>query len=397
MIAVAGTAGSGKTTLGRALATALAAPLLDLDAITNPLLDALPADTLGGHWLAAPHRDAVRSGRYAALRSVTGDVVTTAGHAVLVAPFTAELRGGEEWELLRDAAGKAELHVVHLVAGPDLLDARRAQRAADRDQHRAPDVPTAPPAIPVITVDAELTTEQQLVRVLVALGRRTPIGVSNAVLHRDFDAVLFDLDGTLADSTASVLRSWRRFAAEIGIPARAVAENHGQPARHLLAKLLPPERVEAGLTRITDIEIADAQTLPRTPGALAFYESVPESRRAIVTSGAARLATARLHGAGIPVPPVMVTADDIRRGKPDPEPYLLAARRLGVDPQRCLAVEDAVAGIRSAKAAGCAVIAITGTSPADELHEADLIVDALDQLRVEATTSLRISSVQGVG
>src|SRR5262245_27909417 len=105
VVAVAGVAGSGKSTLGRALAKALGAPLLDLDSLTNPLLDALPAETLGGHWLASPHSAAIRDGRYAALRSVAGDTVATAGRAVLVAPFTEELRGGEAWSKLLTAIG----------------------------------------------------------------------------------------------------------------------------------------------------------------------------------------------------------------------------------------------------------------------------------------------------
>src|ERR1700754_3340190 len=99
-LAVAGAAGSGKSTLGRALATALRLPLVDLDAVTNPLLDHLVGSVFPAHWLAAPHGELVREGRYAALRAVAHDVVATAGGAVLVAPFTAELTGGSEWTAL---------------------------------------------------------------------------------------------------------------------------------------------------------------------------------------------------------------------------------------------------------------------------------------------------------
>lgn len=166
VVAVAGVAGSGKSTLGRALATALGAPLLDLDSITNPLLDRLPAAAIGGHWLASPHRDAIRDGRYAALRAVTRDAVATAGRAVLVAPFTAELRGGEPWELLREAAGTAGLCLVHLDGDPDLFAARRARRAEERDRHRPPSPAGPPPAVPVLTVDGALPTDQQVRRVL---------------------------------------------------------------------------------------------------------------------------------------------------------------------------------------------------------------------------------------
>ncbi|MBU2670301.1 HAD-IA family hydrolase [Actinoplanes bogorensis] len=501
-VVVSGVAGSGKSTLGRALATALAAPLLDLDSLTNPLLDALPPDALGGHWLASPHAALIRDGRYAALRAAAHDVIATAGRAVLVAPFTAELRGGPEWTALSAAAGAVT--VIHLEGTDDLFATRRAIRTEPRDRHRVPE-PLEPPAVPVIRIDAELTTEQQLLRALVALGLRRPLvftrfdsagvphatgnndlgtsgatgdidlGVSGAtddidpgasgatnlratgdihpgatgdidpgasgasgatnlgatgdidvgaggatnlgatgdidpgaagdidlgaagdidlgasgatgdttgvLLGRDFDAVLFDLDGTLADSTASVLRSWRRFADEMGVSAQAVAENHGRPARALLEKLLPYDRTEEGLARVTDLEMTDAATVRPALGAADFYGAVPAARRAIVTSGTRPLATARLRAAGLPLPDVMVTADDVRHGKPDPEPFLLAAERLGVDPRRCLAVEDAPAGIRSARAAGCTVLAVTGTSPADELKEADLITDGLDRLSI---------------
>lgn len=171
-MAVAGVAGSGKSTLGRALAGALGAPLLDLDALTNPLLDRLPAAVFGGHWLASPHRAAIRDGRYAALRAVTRDTVDTAGCAVLVAPFTAELRGGEPWSLLYQAADPADLQMVHIDGAPELFAARRAQRAEERDRHRAPEPAPGPPTVPVITVDADLTTEQQLERVMGIVKRR---------------------------------------------------------------------------------------------------------------------------------------------------------------------------------------------------------------------------------
>jgi mannitol-1-/sugar-/sorbitol-6-phosphatase len=396
VIAVAGVAGSGKSTLGRALAVALGAPLLDLDSMTNPLLDRLPDETLGGHWLVSRHSGTIRDGRYAALRAVARDIVTTAGQAVLVAPFTAELRGGGEWDLLREAAGTADLCVVHIAGDDSLFASRRAQRAEDRDQHRVPAPPAPPPAVPVVTVDGELRTDQQLLRVLAALGRREAVDTANALFGRDFDAVLFDLDGTLADSTASVLRSWRQFAGEYAIPAQAVESRPGRPARDLIGEWLPPGLADSGLARIIDIEVADARSVQPTLGAQGFFRGVPEQRRAIVTSGPARLAVARIRAVGLPVPAVMVTADDVRHGKPDPEPYRLAAQRMGVDPRRCLVVEDTVVGLRAARAAGCAVIAVTGTSRAEDLHEADLVVDGLDQLRlVPAQGALRLALSRG--
>jgi sugar-phosphatase len=381
-VAIAGVAGSGKTTLGHALARSFSLALLDLDSLTNPLLDELNEPVLGAHWLSSPHAQAIRDGRYAALREAAKDVVHTAGGVVLVAPFTSELQGGPTWDLLRDAVHPARLHVVQIVGDDELFAARRGARGAARDLHRRPDPIPSRPAIPVTLVDADLTTGQQVVRVRVALGCRAPLDTANAVFKNQYDAVLFDLDGTLVDSTASVTRSWRRFAAEVGVSMQALHDNHGQPARTLVEKLLPRGQVDAGVERITSLEVADAAGVRANVGAARLLQSLPDAQRAIVTSGSMAIASARMAAAGLARPAVIVTSDDVERGKPDPAPFLLAAERLGVDPKRCLVVEDAAAGIRSARAAGCEVLAVAGTVPAIDLSEATLVVDALDQVEI---------------
>ena len=161
---VAGPAGSGKSTLGRALAHARGAVLLDLDTATNPLLDAVIADTFwgAGHWNEPQHREVVRPARYAVLRSLAGDQVLD--ELVLVAPFTAELGGGPAWEALVHAVSPRPVRVVWLDATPELLRDRLAGRADPRDRHALPGA--APPAVPHLRVDAAAPTDDQVRTVL---------------------------------------------------------------------------------------------------------------------------------------------------------------------------------------------------------------------------------------
>ncbi len=387
-VAVSGVAGSGKSTLGRGVAAALKLPLLDLDTLTNPLLDRLQDGR--DHWLAAPQAAPIREARYAALLAVAREVVATAGGAVLVAPFTAELRGGPQWQALVEAVAPTPLRLLHLHGDPELFAARRAHRGEPRDAHRPPDASPVRPAVPHVGIDAELTGDQQLFRALRAVGHRIPISADAPVFGADFDAVLFDLVGVLVDSTASVTRSWNRFAREFGVPLEALQTNHGRPARVLVERMLGTDRLAEGLARIVELEVEDASSVDVVPGAREFFAGVPEHRRAIVTSGTPSIATARLRAAGIPVPHTLVTADDVQHAKPDPEPYLLAARRLGVSPQRCLVVEDAPAGIAAARAAGCQVLGVQGTAPA--LAGAETEVDGLDRVAVHADgTAVRLT------
>lgn len=381
-VIVAGEAGSGKTTLGTELARALSLTLLDLDSLTNPLLDALVPSVLDTHWLTGPHAPQIRAGRYGALRAVAHDVIAAGQGVVLVAPFTAELAGGAEWEELADALRPADPRVLYLAGSPDALAIRRAKRGEDRDRFRS-EHPSTEVKVPHARIEVLLSPPQQLFRALQALGVRHRIDQDSAVFGETFEAVLFDLDGTLADSTAAVLRSWSELAREFGFAPEDVQGNHGQPAETLLGRLVPTARLDAALKRVEDLEVADLGDVTATPGASIFFGAIPQSRRAVVTSGTRRIATARLRAAGFEIPATLITRDDVLKGKPDPEPFLLAARQLGTDPARCLVVEDASAGIHAAKAAGCAVLAVRGTSPDAELSDADLIVDSLDQVKIE--------------
>lgn len=217
----------------------------------------------------------------------------------------------------------------------------------------------------------------------------------SALESRTFDAVLFDLDGTLIDSTPSVVRSWLTWAAEHGVDPRVLEGNHGVPAVQIIARVLPPDQVEAAHARIEELEVADVEGILTLPGSARALEVLgPVS--AIVTSCTRALATARIAATGLRAPAVIVTASDVEIGKPDPAPYLLGARRLGVDPARCLVVEDAPSGLLAGHAAGCATLAVTTTTPAHVLL-ADAVVDTLDDVRFELTAQgVRVAGARHV-
>jgi HAD superfamily hydrolase (TIGR01509 family) len=192
------------------------------------------------------------------------------------------------------------------------------------------------------------------------------------------DAVLFDMDGTLVDSDGAVERAWTAWAAEYGVDAAAVlAVAHGSPADRTV-RLVRPDLGEAEVmdaaARQLAMQYEDLRDVVPAPGAHELLAMLNRRRTpwAIVTSADARLAAARLEVAGV-APPVLVTVDDVRNGKPDPEGYRLAATRLGVDPARCLVVEDAEPGLEAGRAAGALTAALRGL-------DGDLRLEDLDQL-----------------
>ncbi|NEB02384.1 HAD family hydrolase [Streptomyces sp. SID13726] len=201
------------------------------------------------------------------------------------------------------------------------------------------------------------------------------------------EALLFDNDGTLVSSLESVHRCWTRWAEEYGITAEAFArvELHGRPAVEIAADLLPADVVPEAVARIELLEVEDVPNggVHLLPGTKALLGALPADRWAVVTSATRRLAEARLEAVGI-LPKTLIAADDVTRGKPDPEPYLLAARELGVDPTRCVVLEDAPAGLRAGRAAGMTTVALTTTHQAHEL-DADLVVEDLSALSVLVT------------
>lgn len=205
-------------------------------------------------------------------------------------------------------------------------------------------------------------------------------------------ALLFDLDGTLVDSTASVNRNWARMADRLGWdPAEVVGRYHGMTAAQTFRTIdptLPEERVRELNAEMIAGETADTVDVVAAPGAAALLDALPADRWTIVTSCPVPLAEARLAAAGLPSHPHMVTADHVLASKPDPEPYVLGAARLGFTPEECLAVEDAPAGVASAAAAGCLVLGVGVPGPAG----ADHVVPDFARVVVEvAEGGLRVS------
>jgi sugar-phosphatase len=200
---------------------------------------------------------------------------------------------------------------------------------------------------------------------------------------RAFAAVLFDLDSTLVDSSAAVDRSWRRWAAEYDLTVTELGEYTGLPSRATVARLLAPADVDVGAALIEQFEVTDTDGVVALPGAADAMVAVPADRQAVVTSCTAALASARLTAAGLVPPRVVVTVDRLRRGKPAPDGYLLAAAELGRAATDCLVVEDSASGITAARAAGCAVLAVATTTTAERLA-ADLVVGTLADVRFSA-------------
>jgi sugar-phosphatase len=199
--------------------------------------------------------------------------------------------------------------------------------------------------------------------------------------------VLFDLDGVLVDSTPAVTRVWAGSAREHGFDAEEVVRNaHGKPSIATIRELLPDADHEAENREVERREIEDVEDVVPLPGAMELLQALPLERWAIVTSCTRPLAGVRIGAAGLPKPKHLVTANDVVRGKPDPEPYLKGAQILGVAAKDCLVLEDAPAGIRAGKAAGARVLALRTTASDAELLEAgaDWIVDTCAELFLDS-------------
>jgi len=197
-------------------------------------------------------------------------------------------------------------------------------------------------------------------------------------------AVLLDMDGTLVNSDAAVERSWHRWAARYGLDGAQVYEiAHGRQGHETMAELLPGRSRGENLAEARELEVAEAADMDGVipvPGASWFLAALKGVPHALVTSATAATARARMSGVGLPLPPVVVTADHVNASKPAPEGFLKAAAALGVNPADCVAFEDSAAGLAAVKAAGMRVIGIGQRALA---HKPELHVTDFNDLRLE--------------
>lgn len=202
--------------------------------------------------------------------------------------------------------------------------------------------------------------------------------------------LLFDMDGVLVDSTPAVARVWTLWARKHGLdPETVVKMAHGRPSIATIRELLPHANHEEEDREVERCEIADVEGVIPLPGAMELLQTLPLHRWAIVTSCTRQLAGVRIAAAGLPKPKYLITATDVRHGKPNPEPYLKGAQILGVPASECIVIEDAPAGIRAGKASGAQVVALRTTTRDVELQEAgaDWIVDDCAEFFVGSATA----------
>ncbi|CAK9784155.1 glycerol-1-phosphatase [Cutaneotrichosporon oleaginosum] len=214
------------------------------------------------------------------------------------------------------------------------------------------------------------------------------------------DGILFDMDGTLLDSTPAVNATWEQYAREFNLDLEHVLKtSHGQRSidnMRIFCKITEPEALHREVVRFETMIVDEAQrlkdegkrglvVLPGVVDMLTTLNAAPSPVWAIVTSATRKYASRALATGGIPPYPALVTADDVSLGKPDPEPYLAGAKKLRLDPARCIVVEDAPTGIKSGVACGAQVLAVCTSHPREELEGlgAAWIVDDLTKVQVE--------------
>jgi mannitol-1-/sugar-/sorbitol-6-phosphatase len=207
------------------------------------------------------------------------------------------------------------------------------------------------------------------------------------VYQFDCAAILFDLDGVLVDSRHCVDRHWLEWAGQHNLNKDKVLHfAHGRRMVDTIRLLAPHLDAESEAAALGASSAYDTQGLVRIEGALELLQSIPPNAWGIATSGTHATASTRLAFGGLPVPEVLISAEDVVAGKPDPEPYLFAAMMLGVKPSSCVVIEDAPEGIQAGRAAGMHVVGvISSVFAAEELSQAHVIARKLSDIEVVQT------------
>ena len=201
----------------------------------------------------------------------------------------------------------------------------------------------------------------------------------------EFSAILFDLDGVLIDSTSCIERHWEEWAKDHNIDIDFVLQNaHGVRTIETMQIVAPHLDLKKEAAAFTHNEVNDTDGVLAIKGAHQILANLPEDKWAIVTSGSYDLVKARLRATNLPIPSHLVTADDVRIGKPSPEPYLIGAKKFGLTSDQCVVVEDSPIGVRAGKAAGMKVIGILSTHTKTTLQEAgaDFIINDLQHIQI---------------
>jgi len=191
------------------------------------------------------------------------------------------------------------------------------------------------------------------------------------------------MDGVLISSLGSVERSWTKWAKMHGVdPVYACQIAQGCRSIDTIAKLRPDLDAETENGIIEGMEIEDTHGVTVLPGVLKLLAALPQSSWTVVTSATDPLARVRLAAGGVPVPERIVTAETVSRGKPHPDPYLAGATLLGIAPGDCVVFEDAASGTKSARAAGCTVVAATSSHSIESLADAHYLIPDLTAVEV---------------
>lgn len=222
-----------------------------------------------------------------------------------------------------------------------------------------------------------------------------PDGSHSAVSTKSYAAFLFDMDGTLINSIALVERVWRDWAKLRNVdPDDLLTKIHGVRSIDAISALnLPGVDPAHDAAMLLEHELSTTEGIKPVSGVVGFLTSLPPDRWAIVTSAPRRLALLRLEALGIPLPQIIVTAEDVIVGKPHPECYRIGAERLGFDPRECLVFEDAPAGILAGERAGCDVVVMTATHSTDVLTEHLSISNYDDLIAVSTEQGIALTSV----